>query len=362
MGNFRASALCILSVGVLTGNMVFAGPTYNVQTLATGAAVGGTQPDSVVFGDGSLWVSYTNGSDSTGASGSSTVVRYTPSGTVQHTWTIGGNVDGLRIDPTGSVWALQNNDANAGLTVINPTTNGTKSYQYGSSIYNNPANRGFDDATFLNGTTFLSETNPVTGSDAVVLKVTSGLNSPITTSSILSSTFTGTNLATGTQMSTTIADSDSLILVPGGELALTGEADREIVFIHNPGAANQYETFINLLGTDGKTIAGKPDDTLFPTAAAGFFYIADTGGNSVYRVTANGLAPGSVYIDVGDEFGILDTSTGIVTPVFTGVSPHGGQFVTFDAAGVPEPATIGYAAAAGLFLVGASLYKRRSRA
>jgi hypothetical protein len=83
-------------------------------------------PDSVVFGDSSLWVSYQNNADSTGASGSSTVVRYSSSGVVVSTWTIAGNVDGLRIDPTGQVWALQNQDANSALTVINPVTNATQ--------------------------------------------------------------------------------------------------------------------------------------------------------------------------------------------------------------------------------------------
>ena len=63
------------------------------------------------------------------------------------------------------------------------------------------------------------------------------------------------------------------------------------------------------------------------------------------------LAPGSVYIDVGDEFGILNLSTGVVTPIFTGVSPHGADFVSF--AEVPEPSTAELALA-GLFLFGAS--------
>jgi len=94
-----------------------------------------------------------------------------------------------------------------------------------------------------------------------------------------------------------------------------------------------------LLGANGLAITGNPDDTIFPNAANGFFYIADTGANTVYRIAATGLAPGSVYIDVGDEFGILDTTTGIVTPIFTGVSPHGADFVPL-AQSVPEPSTM----------------------
>ncbi|MBV8903781.1 MAG: hypothetical protein JOZ22_09100 [Acidobacteriia bacterium] len=317
--------------------------SFNVQTFATGAAVGGTSPDSVLFGDGSIWISYQNGAASTGGSGASTIVRYTPSGTVLNTWSIAGNVDGLRVDPTGLIWALQNNDANAALTVINPLTNATTAYSYGSS-YSNSAGRGFDDAAFEHGQVFLSETNPVSGTDPILLKLSTGLTSPLQVSGLLNSTSTGKNLATGANTSVSITDPDSLILMPSGDLALTGEADHTIVFIHNPGAANQSESFIALKGPNGQPISGNPDDTMFPTATQGFFYIADTGGNTVYRISATGLPAGSVFIDVGDEFGSLDTSTGIVTPIFTGVSPHGGEFVTFAAAGVPEPASYGYGA------------------
>lgn len=87
--------------------------------------ISSTSPDSIGFGDGSVWVSYQNGADSPGASGSGTVVCYSLAGAVINTWTIAGNVDGLRLDPSGKVWALQNNDGNSALTVIDPTTNAT---------------------------------------------------------------------------------------------------------------------------------------------------------------------------------------------------------------------------------------------
>lgn len=301
------------------------------SVFATGGAISATtsSPDSVTYGDGSVWIAYQNTAPSTGG-GFSTVVRYSPSGSVLHTWSIAGNVDGLRIDPSGQVWALQNNDANSALTVINPVTNATTAYSYGST-YTNVANRGFDDAEFLNGTVYISETNPASGTDPIIVKLTTPLASPLQVAGILDSTFTGTNLATGTQSSTTITDSDSLILDPAGDLVLTGEADQEIVFIHNPGQANQTESFLHLLGV---TSTEFPDDTVFPTAADGTFYMSDTGGNTVYALHATGLAPGSVFIDVGDEFGQLNLSTGVVTPIFTGVSPHGVFFVP-----VPEPAS-----------------------
>ena len=56
----------------LFGSIVFfaisasaqAGPTASSSVFATGGAVGGTQPDSVTIGDGSVWVEYGNGADS----------------------------------------------------------------------------------------------------------------------------------------------------------------------------------------------------------------------------------------------------------------------------------------------------------
>jgi hypothetical protein len=143
----------------------------------------------------------------------------------------------------------------------------------------------------------------------------------------VNSSFVGTNLATGAQASVTITDPDSLFLTAAGDLILTGEADQTIVIVHNPGAINQSIAFIPLLGTNGQTITGLPDDVVIPTASDGTFYLGDTGGNTVYALVATGLTPGSLFLDVGNEFGSLDPTTGIVTPLFTGVSPHGVIFV-----------------------------------
>jgi hypothetical protein len=248
-------------------------------------------------------------------------VRYSTGGAVLHEWTIAGNVDGLKVDPaSGLVWALQNNDANSALTIIDPTTNATTSYSYGPS-YNNPANRGFDDVVFANGVTYLSETNPTSPTDPVVLILITPPATPL--------------LVAGIVNAGTITDPDSLKRAPNGDLVLTGEADQTIVFIHNAGALNQSETLLPLQGVG----TGFPDDVIFPTATQGVIFYADTGANIVYRVIATGLTSSSTFIDVGHVFGSLDTSTGVVTPIFTGVSPHGADFVTFQAAGLPEPAS-----------------------
>jgi hypothetical protein len=346
----RLAKTCTFLCVTLAGSSGRQATTITPAVFATGTAVSSTSPDSVAYGIGSLWVSYQNGADSAGGGGSSTVVRYSPKGAVQHTWSIAGNVDGLRIDPSGQVWALQNNDGNSALTVINPMNNSTIAYSYGAS-YTNAANRGFDDAVFPGGQTFLSETNPAAGTDAVIVRLTSGLSSSLQISGILNSTFTGTNLATGTQGSTTISDPDSLILAPSGDLVLTGEADQTIVWVPNPGTAQQSESFLSLLGAGGQPLTGLPDDTVFPTTTKGIFFLADTGANTIYALTAAGVNQGSVYVDAGNEFGILNTSTGVVTSLFTGASPHGVTFVP-----TPEPASIYLA---GGFLIALCFTSRR---
>ena len=93
------------------------------SVFATGGPVGGTGPDSVTTGDGSVWVEYGNSGVSTGAVARATIVQYSFGGVVQHVYSISGLVDGLKFNPvTGMIWALQNNDANSTLSLINPTT------------------------------------------------------------------------------------------------------------------------------------------------------------------------------------------------------------------------------------------------
>jgi hypothetical protein len=329
----RLLALSAL-VFLLTFNLQ-ASPTFSgAQVFASGSAVSGTSPDSIFFGGGSVWVAFQNGADSTGASGSSTVVQYSSIGTIQQTWSIAGNVDGLRPAPSGMVWALQNNDGNSTLTLLQAGSSTTTLLTYGSS-YTNVANRGFDDVVFTNGQTFLSETNPASNSDPIVLKLTSGVSSPLQVSGILNSQFTGVNLATGKTTTDSIMDSDSLILRPNGDLVLTGEADRQLVFIP-PGPTTKSVSFLNLFGVDGNL-----DDSAFNgNATSGYFLFTDTKANIVYRINVSGLSPNMTFVDIGHDFGWVDLSTGLVTPIFVGQSPHGLVFVPASGSPTPEPGTL----------------------
>jgi hypothetical protein len=318
-----------------------AGPTI---VFATGSAVNGTAPDSITTGDGSVWVEYGNGVDSTGViPGSSTIVQYSTSGVVQHTYSISGLVDGLKFNPTtGMIWALQNNDGNATLSLINPATHavsGPLSYLSPPYVYGANSGRGYDDVAFLNGQVYLSYTNPVNPTDAVLQLLING-NAPsgaLTTSTILTAEQTGL-------ISPNEPDIDSLKSTPNGDLVLTTEGDGpgccdpvgQFTLIAHPGTPNQ--TVTNVPVTDGGNNVSGIDDVIFPGAAAGWLYVAETGANTVDKVWLSGLDPSTPIVAIGGlaEIALVNPINGDVErALLTGLdSPHGMDFVA-----APEPST-----------------------
>jgi hypothetical protein len=334
-----------LIIKVLFGSIAFvalvaparADPTAVSRVFGIGASVGATQPDSVTIGDGSVWIEYGNGADSTGASGSSTIVQYGLNGAVQHAYTIPGLVDGLKFNPsTGVVWALQNNDGNATLSLINPTTHavsGPLSYAVTSTT------RGYDDVAFLGGKVYLSYTNPVNPTDPVLQILNNG-NNP-------TGTLTTTTILTASQTGITTPDIDSLKSTPNGELVLTSEGDGPtsanpvgtFTLIANPGAANQTVTNVPVTDASGSPSEGM-DDVLFPGVTQGTLFVTDTPTNKVYEVRLTGLDPNTPIISLGSfgEVATVNPVTGVVeTPLLTGLTaPHGLDFIPFA---VPESST-----------------------
>jgi hypothetical protein len=279
-----------LSIAVLTLGTVAsaeAGTTVTEAIFAT-APAGSSAPDSITTGNGSVWVEYGNGVDSTGViPGFSTIVQYSSiSGMVQHTYSISGLVDGLKYNPTtGMVWALQNNDANATLSLINPATHAVSGplfyaappYAYGANCP--PATtscnngRGYDDVAFLNGQVYLSYTNPANPTDPVLHRLDQG-NNP-------SGTLNTTTILTAIDVNSAFTDSslpgpdiDSLKSTPNGELVLTSEGDSpgmglppppstagEYTLIAHPGTPQQKVT--NVLVTDAGVNVFGIDDVIF---------------------------------------------------------------------------------------------------
>lgn len=59
-------------------------------------------------------------------------------------------------------------------------------------------------------------------------------------------------------------------------------------------------------------------------------------------------------VDMGNEFGWVDLSTGVVNPIFTGVSPHGLIFLP-----TPEPATLTLLSGGFVGLLANQMMKKR---
>ena len=124
MNHLFARQISRIAIGCITLAIAVSACAQNIRritTFATGLPLNATQPDSITLTNNSVWVEYGNGADSTGLSGSSTIVQYKLNGQVRQTYSIAGSVDGLKVDPgTGIVWALQNQDGNSTLSLIDP--------------------------------------------------------------------------------------------------------------------------------------------------------------------------------------------------------------------------------------------------
>jgi hypothetical protein len=186
----RKTLLTLLYAGV-----VLSAGALKVEASVFATAHPGTSgPDSITDGAGSIWVSYDGGTNSTGTDpfSFSTIVRYSPTGTVQHVYKIQGDVDGLKYNPfTGTVWALQNQDANAHLTIIEPGSGSLISHSYAVTSQT----QGFDDVVFTKNGTYLSETNPSSPTDVTLVKIVPN-TSPIQVTPLLTSGSPGLNVVT----------------------------------------------------------------------------------------------------------------------------------------------------------------------
>jgi hypothetical protein len=368
----RFASFSIIALSTVAAAPALAGPTVTSMVFATGGAVfpGGsfipTAPDSITHGDGSVWVEYGNGADSTGANGDfSTIVRYGFNGKVQDTYNIPGSVDGLKVNPsTGTVWALQNQDGNSTLSFINPTTNAVTGpllyaappYSYSSTGGNG---RGYDDVAFLGGKVYLSYTNPMNPGDPVLQVLNNG--------NVPSGTQTTTSILTAQQVNPDFTSSqdplqpdiDSLKSTPNGELALTSEGDLlnagdpappaysagVLSLIAHPDSPQQ--TVTNYLVDNAGINVNALDDIIFPGATSGWLYVAGTNSNEVYKLWLTGLDPNAPIAAIGslDEVAVL----GLTGP--SGSNPFGTADVTtvllsdvggvhgMDFVAAPEPST-----------------------
>ena len=311
-------------------------PDYSIAVFAT-APNGYTSPDSITSFQGTIWVGYQNNTHPTGGGGDSDIVQFSPTGTVLKVYAVSGRNDGLKYNPfDGKIYALQNEDANPYLTLIDPVTGTMKNYKYPAPPLHGG---GYDDIVFLNGQVFISCSNPiVTGPTKgapfgqniypSIIKI-SFVGDQIDVTPVLLGNADLINVTTGKTVVAPQSDPDSLKVDPSGNLVLDSQQDGDLIFLNGPGFPNQvgYRLHLSSSSTTQVTV----DDTVFPTQASGTIYVADTPANIVYAITSNVFPPNSAFTSATDSNnyeGRIDLQTGKIIPIITGMQgPHGALFV-----------------------------------
>ncbi|HET7891213.1 MAG TPA: hypothetical protein VFL34_06795 [Candidatus Sulfotelmatobacter sp.] len=323
---FCGAVLTALSVAA----QVTASVPYTISTFATGVAGEYSAPDSIAVLGGHIFIGYGNGIAPDGSDGkSSTIVEYKMNGDVVRTYTVKGHNDGLRLNPrTKKLWAMQNEDGNPNLAIINPV-NGTKAvYTFGPT----PHGGGYDDIAFRGDDVFLSASNPANNPNyapAVVKATIRG--SMVSISEALNASAIATNITTDSPVTLNLQDPDSMIFDPFGNLVLDSQADGELIIVHRVGFPDQ-DVFRLKLSLNGAST--QVDDTIFATSTYGVILVSDRDAGAagvVYAISKDIFAPGAAYTATPNSVGSLNFNTGVITNVVSGmVSPHGMAFIPME--------------------------------
>src|ERR1700730_9277095 len=157
VSGFSVAACMLAAIAAAPAFAQKATSPYQLSVFAT-APKGLSAPDSIAVLRDHVFVGYGDGNAPSGSDGKSTqIVDYALDGTVNYTYTVKGHNDGLKIDPsTHLLWAIQNEDANANLVIINPESHQQKVYTFGP----HPHGGGYDDVVFRGCKAYISASNP----------------------------------------------------------------------------------------------------------------------------------------------------------------------------------------------------------
>jgi len=322
-------ALAVLVIAGLTVGPAFAQTAvapYQLTVFAK-APTGLSAPDSVAILGDHVFVGYGDGHLPDGSDGlSSQVVEFKMDGTPIYTYTFVGHNDGLKVDLiTHKLWALQNGDANPNLVIIDTETHFTRLYTFGPT----PHGGGYDDIVFRGCKVYLSASNPAnnpnTGPGIVSAHLEGNL---VAVEPVLTGEASAIDIPTDTTITLNLQDPDSMTLDPQGNIVLDSQADQELIIVSNPDTAKQRVLRLPLSYlTSSGPMSVETDDTAFITSTEGFILFADKGLNTVYKLSRNAFSPGTAFTaaDGGPFVGTLDFTTGVVTPIVTGLSGPGGM-------------------------------------
>ena len=294
------------SKGLAVKQIVF-GTTlkHSFQPNGTGAAHTEhlTQPDDLVTLGGNLYVGFQNGVGPQGEvspSGNldSTLVEFTPAGSIVNKWDVTGKIDGMGADPaTGQVLATVNEDSKSSLYTVSHGT--VTHYTYTQSPL--PHMGGTDAIAVYNGKILISASAPGTSGKApasapAVYAVT--LNAAAKTAAVApffadNATAAGVNAPNaGQKVTLALTDPDSSTLVPSsspefaGDFMLNSQGDEELIFAGASGTNLQVLKLSNAV-----------DDVAWATSASGSLYTTDSGSDAVDAITGQ-FKPGTAYTSV----------------------------------------------------------------
>jgi hypothetical protein len=313
---------------------------YTLSVFPGTPPAGATQPDDLaVSADGKrLWVGYGNGVDTTGKGSPSTLVEYDiATGSVLKNISIPGHLDGLKINPaTGDVWATENEDGNPTLAVVDHECGAFKIYKFDPTLITG----GFDDLVFVARSkgdwhhddkdsaedVFIVTSSQVDTTKPAIVRISGPLR---TTGTKVTPTLPGApvsvwNVVTNEEETTDmVGDPDSMTLDPAGELVLDNRSDKSLYIVRNPKAQNPVLRVPLTLGGSPVEV----NDTIFTasqtngvSSTAGTIFITDTTANVIYLLTKAYFPSNELYTaaNVVNQVGLVDFSTGVVTPIATG--------------------------------------------
>jgi hypothetical protein len=334
------SAVLLLSTAALSAS---AQPTatqgYKVSVFAVGNDKY-TAPDSIALANGHIFVGYGGPGLPDGSDGkSSYIIEYTMTGDQVHVYSVLGHNDGLKLNPyDGKLYAMQNEDANPNLVIIDPETKQqTSPIKFAATP---PHGGGYDDMVFRDHKLYLSCSNPANNPNAEPAIVKADVDSLISVKETLAGNASAIVVPTGATTTLNLQDPDSMTLTPQGDLFLDSQGDSEVLIVRHPDSDDQTVLQIPLTSAYG---VPQIDDTFFTPSRSGFYLVADTPANTVYVISKTAFASGVPYsagVGAPDSqgnsvgfVGTLNLDSGYITTVVSGFqSPHGLAFVPTDGA------------------------------
>jgi hypothetical protein len=344
------ASICALLVGLFapvavvaqtTPTPPVATPPYTVSVFAQ-SPQGNSQPDSIVLWNDGVYVGFQDRVAKDGTDGkSSTILEFSLSGKVRRHFEVPGHNDGLRIVGDDDLWALQNEDANPNLVVINLRSGHMKRYKFPPT----PHGGGYDDMVVKNGRVYMTASNPNLNAQGVnvfpALVRASLSGDTVLVEPVFNGDANATDIPTGSTVTLKLTDPDSMTIDPRGNIVVDSQADSELIFVQHPLAQGQTISRLKLSSSATGPMSAPitVDDTAFAPNPKAFLLVTDVGNAKdngvIYRIDSSslGFEPGVAYTasDTLGLVGTLNLDNGFITPVVTGFdSARGLLFVAPD--------------------------------